>query len=274
MAVSRTDAGEAVQHRDAEQEERRGERAQQEVLHRRFLGEQPPAAGQAAQQVERQRQHFQRHEHGEQVVGGGEQQHAADREQGQRVDLGVADAGFQPLALFRAAGDGGGLRGERDHVMRGFRDQHDADKGQHDDRAPDEQRRPVDGDGSLRGHVSRAAVAEDSARRGHHDRRGERRHQAAESQHQVDGAAPGPGHERLHQHPGHGHAEDQQHRRELAVLDVRRGDGGGHGEDPGHRAPPFCWGAAAGCGGTGSVECTWTRVWCTAGLITLSTGWG
>src|SRR5580704_5213392 len=91
---------------------------------------------------------------------------------------------------------------------------------------------------------------------------------------ELDAAAPGPGHERLHQHPGHGHAEDQQHRRELAVLDVRRGDGGGHGEDPGHRAPPFCWGAAAGCGGTGSVECTWTRVWCTAGLMTLSTGWG
>ena len=58
----------AVQQGRAEEEERRGERAEQEVLQRRLLGEQAAAAGQAAHDVERQREHLERDEHGQQVV--------------------------------------------------------------------------------------------------------------------------------------------------------------------------------------------------------------
>ena len=65
---------------------------------------------------------FQRDEHREQVVGGREEHHAADREQRERVDLGVADAGQQPLAFLSALPrDRGRLRDERAHVVRGFR---------------------------------------------------------------------------------------------------------------------------------------------------------
>ena len=96
-------AGEAVQHRDAEQEERRGERAEQEVLHGRLVREEAAAPGQTAQQVQRQRQHLERDEHGQQVVRGREEHHPADREQRQREDLGVHDPGGQALALLRAA---------------------------------------------------------------------------------------------------------------------------------------------------------------------------
>jgi hypothetical protein len=48
------DAAEAIQHRDAEQEERRRERAEQEVLHGCFLRKQPAPPGQSAEQVQRQ----------------------------------------------------------------------------------------------------------------------------------------------------------------------------------------------------------------------------
>ena len=94
-------AGVAVEQRDAVEEERRGERAEQEVLQRRLLAEQPAAAGQPAEQVERQREHLERDEHREQVVGRREQQHAADREQQQREDLGLLEAGAvtPPLVL-------------------------------------------------------------------------------------------------------------------------------------------------------------------------------
>src|SRR3712207_6891324 len=47
-------------------------RAEQEVLERGLLAEQAATAGQRAHQVQRQRQHFQRDEHGEQVVRGDE----------------------------------------------------------------------------------------------------------------------------------------------------------------------------------------------------------
>src|ERR1019366_8039309 len=86
-----------------------------------------------------------------------------------------------------------------------------------------------------------------------------------------------PGSERLDQDPGHRHAENQQHRREQAVLEVRGGDRWRErGNRPGHGKLlfPALVTALAGCGGTGSVECACTMVWCTAGLITSSTGLG
>ena len=60
--------GVAVEQREAVQEERRRERAEQEVLDRRFLREQPAAARQPGHQVQRQRQHLERDEHQQQVV--------------------------------------------------------------------------------------------------------------------------------------------------------------------------------------------------------------
>ena len=215
-----------VQHGHAEQEERGRERAQQEVLDRRLLRQQAAAPGEPAQQVQRQGQDLQRDEHGEQVVGGGEQQHAADREQGERVDLGVADAGQQPLAFLGAAGHRGRLGGERAHVVRGLGDEHHADEREDQDRAPDEQGRPVHPDRALGGDVARAAVGEQVGRGGDHDRDHERRGQPAERERDAGSPGAGPGHERLDQHADHGHPEDQQHRQQLAVLDVRRRDGG------------------------------------------------
>src|SRR5580698_10102449 len=65
----------------------------------------------------------------------------------------------------------------------------------------------------------------------------------------------------------------------MAVLDAGRADRGGGGGDrgngPGHGE--LLWVSAEdvpGCGGTGSVACTWTRVWWTAGLMMSSTGLG
>ena len=71
----------AVEQREAVQEERRRERAEQEVLDRGLLREQPAAPGHAGHQVQRQRQHLERDEHQQQVVRDREDQHAADREQ-------------------------------------------------------------------------------------------------------------------------------------------------------------------------------------------------
>ena len=90
--AERDRAGVPVEQREAVEEERRGERPQQEVLDRGFLAEQPTSAGQAAQQVQRERQDLERDEQDQQVVGRGEQHHAGDREHHQREDLGLLAA--------------------------------------------------------------------------------------------------------------------------------------------------------------------------------------
>ena len=81
------------------------ERAEQEVLQRRLLRQQPAATGQPAQQVERQREHLERDEHRQQVAGGREQHHAADREQRQREDLGRCQPGARAARLVRRPGE-------------------------------------------------------------------------------------------------------------------------------------------------------------------------
>ena len=154
------------------------------------------------------------------------------------------------------------------------------DEGQHHDRALDEQGGPVDPDRAHRGDVARAAVGEDGAIRGHHDGQDERGGQRAQREHQLDGAAHRTRQERLEQDADHRRAEDDQHRRELPVLDVRRADGAGRriGEDRDHGAIPFCAAVvakpAAGWAGTGSVTCTCAIVTRTAGLMMSSTGLG
>ena len=138
-------AGVAVDQRDAVEEEAGGEGAEQEVLHRGLLAEQAPAAGQAAEQVEREREHLERDEHREQVAGRREQHHAADREQQQRVDLGVVEA-RGGLALGLGAGQRGGLAGERRDARPrpGARRRAGRRRGRRPGQAPQEHGRAVD----------------------------------------------------------------------------------------------------------------------------------
>ena len=136
-------AGGAVDQGQAVEEERRGEGAEQEVLDRRLLREQPAPAGQAADQVQRQAEHLERHEHDQQVVGGGEQHHAADGEGGQRVDLGlhpleVSSSRSRGLPAGTAA-DGDERRPGR--VQRALGEQQDRQRAQPGDRRLQEQRR-------------------------------------------------------------------------------------------------------------------------------------
>ena len=144
-------AGVAVDQRDAVQEEAGAEGAEQEVLHRGFLAEQPATTREPAEQVERQRQDLERDEHREQVVGRREQQHAADGEHQQRVDLGVLQPAGGCLALGLGARQRGGLAGEGADaaVDVSLGEQEHAGEGEHQDQAPEEDRRPVDGDRAL-----------------------------------------------------------------------------------------------------------------------------
>jgi hypothetical protein len=150
----------------------------------------------------------------------------------------VHQAGPQPGLLLRRPGDGGGLPGERGHVVRGVRDQQHRDGRQHEDRALDEQGGPVHRDGAHRRQVPGGPLGED--RRGRRDHAGpdERRHQGAERHQQVEGPAQLAGHEGLDEHADDGRAEDDQHRRELAVLDARRRDVTGSGSSDSDSANP------------------------------------
>ncbi len=241
-------AGVPVEHGDAEQEDCRRERAEQEVLHRRFLRQQPTAPGETAQQVQRQRQHLEPDEHGQQIVGRREQQHAADGKQRQRIDLGVREPGQQALSLLGAAGDRGGLRGERADLMRRLGNQQNADESQDQDGGLDEEGWPVNANGPDRNHGTGPAAGEDRAAGGQHDRENECPGQAAEGQRNVHRPPQVPRRECLDQHASQGSREDEQHRGEQAPLEVRRGDCRcGSRDDPGHaELPCLCSARLAG----------------------------
>ena len=216
-------AGVAVQQRHAVEEERRRERPQQKVFQRRLLGEQSPVPGQAAHQVQRQREHLERDEHGEQIVGGRKQHHAADGEHGQREHLGLGDPGLDGCLFGEAARNRGCLRGERVQsrcdpprrtrtVRIGFAatfgDQQHADDREPHDGALQQQRGPVDGDRSHGGQLSGAGT--DGAVVAHHG--DESRDQPDQGERDLD-AVPAPVRcEGLHQHTGHRDDEHDQHR--------------------------------------------------------------
>ena len=218
-------AGEAVGQRDAVEEEAGGERAEQEVLECGLLAQQSAPARQAAEQVERQREHLERHEHREQVVGRREEHHAADREHQQRVDLGVVEAPGRRLALGLGAGQRCGLAGERrDPGLEPAlgEEQHAADReDQH--QAPEEDRGTVDRQSALGGDLAS----------GHHvagglellevgvdvDGAGEGDHKTGEGETGLGQVAPLAGDERLHDDTEAGDAEDDEHRPQLGVLD-------------------------------------------------------
>ena len=155
-------AREAVEQRGAVQEERRGERAEQEVLERRLLREQPTSTGQARQQVQRQREHLERDEHREQVGGCREEQHAADANR----NSGHTSVWNQPSRVNSCSSSEPGQRrgARREGVARrvDLALGHDErrDEGEHQDRALHEQRRAVDGDRALapRRHACRASM--------------------------------------------------------------------------------------------------------------------
>ena len=89
MRSSRVLPVSAVGERDAVEEERARERAEQEVLERRLGGRRRVAAD-AGEHVDRERQHLEREEDDEQVRRRRHQHHAGDGEQHQRVVLAAA----------------------------------------------------------------------------------------------------------------------------------------------------------------------------------------
>ena len=89
-------AGQAIGQRNPVQEKCARERAEQEVLQRRFSRRRRIAAD-SRQHVHRQRQHFERKKDHEQVRGRRHQHHACQREEHQGVVL----AAGQPFTLDR-----------------------------------------------------------------------------------------------------------------------------------------------------------------------------
>ena len=229
-----TEPGVAVEQRDAEQEERRGERTEQEVLERRLLREQPASAGQAAQQVQRQREHLERDEHAS--AGRWPPGRAACRRP-RTAPAGRPRSARQPAAtgvpLVRAAGHGrAACGGER---VAGRVEPRSAisstpTNASTQDRALHEQRGPVDGDRALATsscvpapcrHDDGDERAATSRRRVSTQLRRERRWRGTNASTST---------------PTHGRAEDDEHRRQRAVLEssgaVNRPRARGHCDGP------------------------------------------
>ena len=89
----------AVHQRGAVEEERRRESAEQEVLQRRLLTQQPASARHARHQVERERHDLQTDEHDEKVIRGDEKHHPENSEKRQGPDLGLQVAALRELLL-------------------------------------------------------------------------------------------------------------------------------------------------------------------------------
>ncbi|SCD30840.1 hypothetical protein GA0115236_10067 [Streptomyces sp. IgraMP-1] len=269
----------AVEQGDAEEEEGGGEGAEEEVLDRRLLRHEPPAAGQGAHQVEREGEDLQRDEEGQQVVGGGEDDHAADREEHQREDLGGGEPGLDSGLFGLAARDGPGLRHEGVDplavrpVEAAFGEgEGGQDAGEQDD-ALEEEGRPVHREGAhgdtglLGGGVPADREGDDGGEGG-----AERDH----GQPELDVVAGPAGRERLHDDADDGRPDDDHHGGELGVLDGRRRD---LGDRVGRRACPqgvdgVCVHLAASTSGFGSFCCTSERVWPTAGSTSSVSGFG
>ena len=86
-ARERRGPGSAVHERDAVEEDRRGERAEHEVLDPRLLRAEAPAV-ERGEHVQRDRQDLEREEHDDQVVRGGHHEHPERREDDQREIFG------------------------------------------------------------------------------------------------------------------------------------------------------------------------------------------
>jgi hypothetical protein len=237
--------------------------AEQEVLERRLLADQPASASQRAEQVERQREDLQRHEQGEQVVRGDEEHHAAQREQRQREHLGAT--GLADLPPVRLTTDGDGRLGhERPTALQpALADEQQRHHAQHHERALQEERRPVDGQGrtggEALGHVVRGSHH-------HHQRRG----QGDEGEPELQQWSAAPGGERLDEHADTRGAEQDEQRRHRQVVQRRELDVDGQ-----HLAGSRQSHLPASCTeGAGSDLPTSCIVAATAGLMTSSSGLG
>ncbi len=244
--------------------------------------------GQPTDQVQRQRQDFQRDEHGQQVVGGGEHHHAADRQHHQREEFGLGGSGPLRFALGVAARNRGGLRGKgiqpaadcHGHLRAGglygaflggraFRHEDDCQHRDQQHGALQEQRHWVDG------YRAQHRGATRPNRLGHKEQRDEGRDQTAKCQCHLR-AVPKPSrHERFDEDADHGDPEDDEHRGQQKVLDAGSGEG--------HRCGPSAGaGAALETGrvtglvtlGAGSCWPMVVMVFATAGLIRSNTGLG
>ena len=264
-------AGEAVDQGDAVEEEAGREGAEQEVLERRLLAQQPPAPGQPAEQVERQREDLERDEHRQQVVGRREQHHAADGEHQERVDLGVVEAGGRGLALGLGARQRSGLTGERGdpalEVPLG-EEQHSPDR-EDQDQAPQEDGGTVDDDRAAGGdQPARLTVPEHLQPVGDHDGADQGGDQAGDGQDALREVATPARQERLDQHAGAGDTEHQEQRPQLGVLDLRLDELVHWWPSSAESCPPV------GTTGASSVTPTCWSVSSTLGLITSSSGIG
>ena len=199
--------GEAEEEGGAHQQEARGEGTEHEVLESRLVGQLATTAGRGSHDVQGQRHHLEGHEQRHEVIRGGEDHHAAQREQGQREDLGALVAlalrqllggrvrTIRRLAGERAVTDGGAvghhedgeeaddgecrLSGNRQRILhvlpqrhRGLQDG-DPAQGEHDARAGGRQDRQSDHEGatSLRGGEGLDEDAEDRSAQHDEDRR-------------------------------------------------------------------------------------------------------
>ena len=211
----------AVEQRDAVEEERGGERAEQEVLHGGLLREQAATAGEAGHEVQRQRQDLERDEHEQQVVRRREQHHPAEAEHRERVDLGLHLGRLGERGVLAGAGQHGGPGDDRaaGAVERALGDEQDRRDAEHREGALQEQRRAVDGD----------RVGEDELLgAGQQHRRGEGAEQADDGDDDLDAAACGARREGLDEHADERRREDDEHRRDGPVGELRGRDVGGH----------------------------------------------
>ena len=261
----------AVEHGDAVQEERGGESTEQEVLDRRLLTQQPPPSGEAAHEIERQRQDLEGDKEHQQIVRRGEQHHAGDGKHEQRKHFGLRTAGGDARPFLRRAGHGGGLSDQRSAagLRRAIGEQQHARDGDDGDRALDEQRRAIDGDSAGRRDLSMVS------QRAHCD---ERSDQTCERHRDLRRPPLGAGREGVDEDADDGRDRYDEDRRQRRVGDRGRGEVGCESAQ-GVAPVLLIWltpvkPACGGCDGTGSCERTLVNDECTAGLMTSSSGFG
>ena len=277
--------GVTEQQGDAEEEEGGGEGAEEEVLERGLLREQPAAAGQPREDVQRQRQDLEGDEHRQQVTGRREEHHPADGEEGEGEDLRGGDTRAHGERLLRGPWRGGPHRGERvgsdaSHALGHGEHAHER---QHDDGALEEQPRPVDDDGPLDAAPGAAGPRGEQpgggglvVDRDEHD--GEERDDEADERHDhLDAVAGATRDERLHERADQGEPEDDEHGQDGRVVDRGRGEvGGDERAERAHLVPPWgvLAGALTGTTGAGSLTPMWRSVVETAGLMRSRAGLG
>jgi hypothetical protein len=185
-------SGGTVDERDAVEQERGREGAEEEILHRRFARDEL-AFEEPGQNVQRERHELERQEHDDQVARGGHQHHAGGREQHERPVLARLRAGAAEI-----------VHREQDDERARVADHH-----------VEEQREVVEHD----------HVAEGAARRAPpHDGREQRADHAGERHHRRQLAGQRAPDQVEHEHE-RGSRQHDERRRERADEHLRKNDG-------------------------------------------------